>query len=515
MKHVSAGDPLNIPAEAYNAFVEAAEAHKRGQTGVYGTPGLTRQADGVILVRNDSGGNVDRFGVLGIDAPIIDPDDHEAEFKRRVALAVNTPASGTHDGLFVVLQESAGAGALVSARVTGVTPVLLNLTQADPEPTRADIADGDATALDPAANGVAQILWHATPGSGDTQVWAVVRLGGGGGGLPDNIYLQEMLISNGDDTWIVKTFPFAHTLLTSDLTLSGAGEYDVAVRGTWGFHPDDGVRVEHWSESGSGSGIAASGAVVSVTGTDTVRVDFTDGDLNGEYKGGADYGAALYHHSLVGDGSQYILVDGTRAFTGDQSMGTHKLTNVVDPVAAQDAATKNYVDTNFAAVDHGHDEYILVDGTRAFTGDQSMGTNKITNLANAVADTDALPKGQADGLYAASGHDHDFLAGLRVDLNGQGDGVLVFVEGTPDTLTTEYLGDVMGLTDPGVVVHDDPGFTAYPAPFNGQVNVFVDNAGDGLEWVDSSTMWMGAVTPGANGEVLTVVGGVWASAPLP
>ncbi len=40
-----------------------------------------------------------------------------------------------------------------------------------------------------------------------------------------------------------------------------------------------------------------------------------------------------------------------RAFTGDQSMGSHKLTNVTDPASAQDAATKNYVDALLAASD--------------------------------------------------------------------------------------------------------------------------------------------------------------------
>lgn len=54
---------------------------------------------------------------------------------------------------------------------------------------------------------------------------------------------------------------------------------------------------------------------------------------------------------------------------------------------------------NFGAIDHGaltgladddHVQYILVDGTRAFTGDQSVGNFKLTNLADGTADQDAV-----------------------------------------------------------------------------------------------------------------------------
>ena len=55
-------------------------------------------------------------------------------------------------------------------------------------------------------------------------------------------------------------------------------------------------------------------------------------------------GAAWLAYTGI-DETTLIRKDGTVAFTGNQSMGTHKLTNVVDPAAAQDAATRNYVDT--------------------------------------------------------------------------------------------------------------------------------------------------------------------------
>jgi hypothetical protein len=47
----------------------------------------------------------------------------------------------------------------------------------------------------------------------------------------------------------------------------------------------------------------------------------------------------------IPDVSQFLFINGTRAMTGALDMGTHNISNVVDPVAAQDAATKNYVDT--------------------------------------------------------------------------------------------------------------------------------------------------------------------------
>ena len=50
--------------------------------------------------------------------------------------------------------------------------------------------------------------------------------------------------------------------------------------------------------------------------------------------------------------------------------------------------------------DDDHTQYILVDGTRAFTGAQSMGSNKITSLADGTASSDGVNKGQLDAVSA-------------------------------------------------------------------------------------------------------------------
>ena len=71
MQKVRSGNPLVIPAQAYNAFIDAAEDYRR-RTSLIGQKAEQsfRQAS-IVLVRNDSGSNQNRLAALGIDAPII------------------------------------------------------------------------------------------------------------------------------------------------------------------------------------------------------------------------------------------------------------------------------------------------------------------------------------------------------------------------------------------------------------------------------------------------------------
>ena len=60
-------------------------------------------------------------------------------------------------------------------------------------------------------------------------------------------------------------------------------------------------------------------------------------------------GAAI-DSSKLADGANFIKKDGSVAFTGDQSLGNNKLTSLGTPTNSGDATTKGYVDTLIAAL---------------------------------------------------------------------------------------------------------------------------------------------------------------------
>ena len=60
-------------------------------------------------------------------------------------------------------------------------------------------------------------------------------------------------------------------------------------------------------------------------------------------------GAAIASSKLA-DGANFVKKDGTVAFTGDQSMGNNKLTTLGTPTNTGDAATKGYVDTQISSL---------------------------------------------------------------------------------------------------------------------------------------------------------------------
>ena len=80
LKKVQTGQALVIPAAAYNAFVDAALDYRQraSRVGREARPAF-RQAS-IVLVRNDSGSDRERFDVLGVGVPVVDPVDDEDAF---------------------------------------------------------------------------------------------------------------------------------------------------------------------------------------------------------------------------------------------------------------------------------------------------------------------------------------------------------------------------------------------------------------------------------------------------
>ena len=99
--------------------------------------------------------------------------------------------------------------------------------------------------------------------------------------------------------------------------------------------------------------------------------------------------------SLSYIGNNFLRRDGTNTAIGSINMTGNTLTNVSNPVNAQDIATKNYVEQNT----------ILRNGTQTMIGNLNMGNYSINNLQNPENDQDAVSKAYADAVakaYAAT-----------------------------------------------------------------------------------------------------------------
>ncbi|HOQ06145.1 MAG TPA: hypothetical protein PKY88_13140 [Anaerohalosphaeraceae bacterium] len=176
---VKIGDPLRISTAAYNAFVDAAMAHRSQQHGMAGRQEpFFLDGRNLVRVKNTSDAAVGQFGILGVDGVIFEPSGNLTMFKQEVALLGGTPAVSAHSsGRFVVCAEPIDSGRIGLAWGAGVCLAQINV--GDESHRFADIAEGDSACLASSSSGPCTILWKE---SGTGQKWAVIRFGGSGGG---------------------------------------------------------------------------------------------------------------------------------------------------------------------------------------------------------------------------------------------------------------------------------------------------------------------------------------------
>lgn len=175
-KSVAPGQKLEIPAAAYNAFLDAARfARGRLHETDRDEDALFRQT-GIVKVKNASGEDLGRFAVVALNAPIIGPGDNLQEFLNTVTFDGVKPSDPAKRERFAVLLEPLAADAVGRGVVAGVTPVRVRVDPAQLYDYAA--VEPDQTGwLRNVPHGSARVLW-AEPG-GSSERWAVVRLDDG------------------------------------------------------------------------------------------------------------------------------------------------------------------------------------------------------------------------------------------------------------------------------------------------------------------------------------------------
>ena len=168
--HISAGDPLPRRADLLNAQVRAAAdlanrpAGQAGRSFATGNPA-------VIRIKNNSGSNVAKYGVLGLGDVQVDHATNADAFLQRVYMDGDEPTTGTHEGRFAIAMGAIRDGEIGYAAVSGLVQCQVNVNSQFHD--RADIKDTYLTQLDSGPVGAAKILWVA--GTTGTQ-WAIVDL---------------------------------------------------------------------------------------------------------------------------------------------------------------------------------------------------------------------------------------------------------------------------------------------------------------------------------------------------
>jgi len=173
-----AGDPVTrISASAYNEMIDMLQWWRSAFRTGGGPVGGTDYDQGVFLAKNETGGNLAAYSVVGIGGPLITPTDNLTEFKNRTPLSVVTPDIDAHASAFGVALDICGTGAFVRVCVSGLVPVLLDVTNEDD--TSAGIDDGETTHLVTGGEGV-PIVWKdaAEKEDGNGHRWGLVLLGG-------------------------------------------------------------------------------------------------------------------------------------------------------------------------------------------------------------------------------------------------------------------------------------------------------------------------------------------------
>jgi hypothetical protein len=168
-RKVMPGDPLKIPAEAWNALVDLSQQQKNQQHDLISQAEGTSRQSTLAKVRNQTGVDLDRFSIVALGTPIITPTANLKEFKRQISFQGLVPSAGTGPR-FGVLLEPLKNNLIGTVAVAGcvITRVSVGATAY----ACAETVNGQNGYLRSVPHGPSSVLWIESTGA---VRWAVIR----------------------------------------------------------------------------------------------------------------------------------------------------------------------------------------------------------------------------------------------------------------------------------------------------------------------------------------------------
>lgn len=194
MAYTQPGDKFKPSAGMWNDMLSMLRWFKQNQQSAAAIPHQWARNFSTLPVKNASGSDVARGGILGIDDSLYAPTDNLDGFKNGPTLSCITPAQADHDGKFAVTLEPIEDGAIGRAVLDGLAVCQVSVTAGEEWYEYADVIDADAAKLKLLPAGAAQVLWRET---GTGAKWAIVRLGSPPGAIYEDVKFTSALDGGG------------------------------------------------------------------------------------------------------------------------------------------------------------------------------------------------------------------------------------------------------------------------------------------------------------------------------
>lgn len=158
--YVRPGQPMKIPASAWNTMIDAARGFLRAKNFV-GSSGVEDPPNPVIVkVKNATGGSISRFCPIELSDATILPTNNESEFfSKKVLNGVKPTAPSGRKSPVVVTLEGIEDGNIGEAVLIGVVACIIDVSSGHEWDTYAEAAEDDILTLHAGVSGFARILW--------------------------------------------------------------------------------------------------------------------------------------------------------------------------------------------------------------------------------------------------------------------------------------------------------------------------------------------------------------------